>query len=163
MKKFGIVLLLIAMCFIVGCNDNKLNDGMINNNKGVYTFSYNGMEFTLGDVFTTDKYGEEISYSEVPSCAFEGIDKTYTYDNYEVTTYPDGDTDRISNVLLKGTDVKTPEGVGILDTKDDMISKYGNDFKQNENQYTYTLENTHLEFVIEDDVISSIEYYIDLD
>ncbi len=163
MKKFGIVLLLIVMCFITGCNDNKLNDGVINDNKGVYTFSYNGMEFVLGDVFTTDKYGKEVNYSEVPSCAFEGIDKTYTYDNYEVTTYPDGDTDRISSVLFKGTDVKTPEGVGIEDTKDDMISKYGNDFKQNENQYTYTLENTHLEFVIEDDVISSIEYYIDLD
>ncbi len=44
--------------------------------------------------------GEPQSYFEAASCAFEGLDKTYTYDAVEIITYPDGDLDRISYVRI---------------------------------------------------------------
>ena len=56
-----------------------------------YAFNYNGKEIKLGAEFSREEFGQELGYSEVPSCAFEGVDKTYTYEDYEITTYQDGD------------------------------------------------------------------------
>ena len=35
--------------------------------------------------------GEPQSYFEAESCAFEGLDKTYTYSGFVITTRPDGE------------------------------------------------------------------------
>ena len=42
-----------------------------------------------------------MSYFEAPSCAFDGIDKTYTYAGFELLTYPKDDKDYVSSVVLK--------------------------------------------------------------
>lgn len=39
--------------------------------------------------------GGEYEYAEAVSCVYDGMDKTYTYENAVVYTYPDGDADRL--------------------------------------------------------------------
>ena len=155
MKKIILSLILfISMILLVGCQ---------NKNNEVFTFKYNDKVYNLGEVFSKEKYGKELKYSEVASCAFEGIDKTYTYDHYEVTTYPVDNADKVYVILFLDDEVATTEGIKITDSKDDMIKKYGNDYKQEGNLYTYKKDKTILNFIVENDVITSIEYNYEIE
>ncbi len=102
--------------------------------------------------------GEETTYFEAASCAFEGLDKVYTYDHFEIDTYPDGDTDKISAIILLDDLTTTQEGVYIGQSKADMESAYGTDYEKNSNSYTYTKDGAHLEFILEGETIISISY-----
>ena len=155
MKKLIVLTLLLVL--ITGCGEKESND-----NK-VYSFTYNNMNFILGQEFDKSKYGTEISYSEVPSCAGLGVDKTYTYEHYEVTTTPNGDKDMIYNIYLSDDSVKTNEGIKIGDSLEALTKAYGDNYEKRDNAYTYTLDNTHLEFIVEGDIVSSITYYIDVE
>lgn len=102
--------------------------------------------------------GEPASYFEAPSCAFQGIDKMYTYSHFEIDTYPDGDTDKISMILFLDDLVSTPEGVCIGMSKADMEKAYGTDYEVSSGFYRYTKDNMKLSFIIENEEITSIEY-----
>ncbi len=102
--------------------------------------------------------GEADSYFEAPSCAFQGIDKMYTYSHFEIDTYPDGDTDKISMILFLDDLVSTPEGVCIGMSKEDMEKAYGTDYEVSSGFYRYTKDNMKLSFFIENEEITSIEY-----
>lgn len=102
--------------------------------------------------------GEPDSYFEAPSCAFQGIDKMYTYSHFEIDTYPDGDMDKISMILFLDDLVSTPEGICIGMTKEDMEKAYGTDYEVSSGFYRYTKDNMKLSFIIEDGEITSIEY-----
>ncbi|MCR4904265.1 MAG: hypothetical protein K6A23_15510 [Butyrivibrio sp.] len=111
-------------------------------------------DMDMSDVLST--IGDENTYFEAASCAFEGLDKVYTYDHFEIDTYPDGDVDKISAIVLLDDLSTTKEGVYIGQTKADMESVYGTDYENNSNSYVYTKEDVHLEFILEGDTIISI-------
>lgn len=163
MKKLKIVFLIMLSLCVIGCSDKESPKEKVDDSKAVYTFSYNEMDFVLGSEFSREKYGKETSYSEAPSCAFDGVDKTYTYEHYDVTTYPDGDIDRISSIYFQDDEIETLEGVAIGDSLQDMLNAYGNNYEKTENLYTYTLEKTHLNFIVENEIVTSIEYYLDVE
>ena len=115
----------------------------------------------LGSEFSREKYGQELEYSEIASCAFEGLDKTYRYEHYEITTFPEGEKDRVYSILFLDENVATTEGVKISDTYDDMVEKYSDNFEKEDNMYIYKKNKTQLQFIVENDVITSIEYVFD--
>ncbi len=174
MKKVILILLIVAVLIIggveIGVTMQKANkkgetssgEEILKNETetDVYTFSDNGKKIALGEVFSKESLGigDEESYSEIASCAFEGLDKTYTYANYEITTYPDGDKDRIYTIYFLNTEAKTEEGVSVSDSLDKMLSTYGDNYEIQGNQYTYTKGKTQLQFIVENDVITSIQY-----
>lgn len=103
--------------------------------------------------------GEPLEYFEAESCAFKGLDKTYFYSGIELTTYPkDADTDYISSVNFKDDSVSTPEGIYIGSSLSDMLTAYGEDNTVSGNSYTYTLGNSSMVFVVEDDEVAAITY-----
>ena len=103
--------------------------------------------------------GEPVSYFEAASCAFEGLDKMYTYNSVEIDTYPDEKgVDRISNIILKDDMVETPEGVSLFETKADMIAAYGENYKDEHGLLVYEKEGMKLCFILDGDEIVSIEY-----
>ena len=102
--------------------------------------------------------GEPLSYFEAPSCAFNGIDKMYTYSGFELDTYPDNDCDYVSAVLFKDDSIATPEGVSIGDTIEKMRQVYGEYSSEDQNLAIYPNGNMKLCFVLENGVITSIEY-----
>ena len=170
MKK-NLLIILVVILLIVGgveifltlqnSNNNSNNidqSAKSENQEDVYAFADGGKEIILGEEFSKEKLGEEEAYSEIASCAFEGLDKTYTYTDYEITTFPDGKKDRIYSIYFLDTEVATKEGVKVSDSIDDMINAYGEDYEKQGNQYTYTKGKTNLEFIIENDVITSIQY-----
>lgn len=174
MKKFGIVLavILVIALVVVGVvflnrqsseptavvEDNMDASQEPETTEDVYVFDDNGKKLTLGVEYSSLDLGEPNDYYEVQSCAFDGMDKIYTFDNYEVHTYPENSTDKVLSVYFLNDQVSTTEGVKIGDSMDKMVETYGDGYEQLETQYTYTKGLTQLKFIVENDVITSIEY-----
>ena len=101
--------------------------------------------------------GEPVSYFEAASCAFEGLDKIYTYNSFEIDTYPSQDKDLVSAVILKDDSIATAEGVCIGDSLEKLQEVYGEAAQEN-GMLIYAKDGMKLCFIIQDDSIISIEY-----
>lgn len=177
MKKVGIALAIIVVIIlvIVGVvflnknsepttvattaeGENQSAAQETENTEDVYLFKDNDTEIPLGAEYSSLNLGDAKDYYEVQSCAFNGMDKIYTFDNYEIHTYPDNGTDKVLSIYFLNDQVSTTEGVKIGDSLDTMTQTYGTDYEQLDTQYTYTKGLTQLIFIVEDGNITSIEY-----
>lgn len=125
-----------------------------------YAFEISGVSlYPDMDVSTVlDSLGEYSHYEE-ESCAAQGMAHFYTFADYEINTWPDGDIDRIYYILLKTDNVKTPEGVDLSMDKEKVISVYGEDYEEDGHKLSYTKGGMKLVFILNDDgSIASIEY-----
>ena len=126
----------------------------------VFSFAASGAEITvnedMADVLAA--LGEPQSYFEAESCAFEGLDKTYTYAGFVITTYPDGDKDFVNSIRLTDDSTATREGVYIGCTADQVRSAYGDAKDGPVGALSYTNGGTMLNFILEGDAVVSIEY-----
>ena len=140
-------------------NDDKTDTNKVTEPKG-YVFEYNGvkigMDMEAAPIIAA--LGEADSYFEAPSCAFEGLDKTYSYGSFEIDTYEQDGKDYISTVFFCDDLIETPEGVCLFETKADMINAYGEGFKEEFGMLVYEKEGMKLKFILEGDEITSIEY-----
>lgn len=102
--------------------------------------------------------GESNSYFEAASCAFDGIDKMYTYNSFEIDTYPKDNRDYISAVIFKDDAVTTAEGVGIGDSADKIKEVYGGDVVEGNGTLVYEKDKVKLIFILQDGIVVSIEY-----
>lgn len=101
--------------------------------------------------------GEDYTYFEAASCAFEGLDKMYTYAHFEIDTYPNADQDLISNIILKDDLVTTKEGAYIGMSASQITDMYG-EAQETDGMLTYELSDMTLKFVLDADTVVSIEY-----
>lgn len=157
-KVISIILCAMMLLAFAGCTDNGGSEGGKTESK--YVFSYYGTEMPIGADASTivASLGDPIDYFEAESCAFNGLDKTYTYTEFVLITYPDGDTDRVSTIRLTADTVSTPEGIELGNTLDDVVAAYGDNYTQDVNSYIYTDGNCQLMFIITDGVVTSITY-----
>ena len=102
--------------------------------------------------------GEPKSYFEAESCAFEGLDKTYTYSGFVITTRPDGDKDYVSSIVLTDDSVTTPEGVYIGSPAGDVTAAYGQGDTASDTLLGYVKGGTALNFILDGGKVISIEY-----
>ena len=124
-----------------------------------YVFVYNDVNVII-DAEAADiieALGDYKSYYEATSCALDGLDKIYTYDSFEIDTYPTDDVDYISAVILKDDLVSTAEGVCIGDSLNDVTAAYG-EGTEDSGYLIYEKDDMKLCFIISDDVVTSIEY-----
>lgn len=101
--------------------------------------------------------GEAQSYFEAASCAFEGLDKTYTYPGFQIITRPDGDSDYVNSILFTDDSITTQEGIYIGSTAEDVTAAYG-EGDVTGSAIMYTKNNTTLSFILENGKVISIEY-----
>ena len=125
-----------------------------------FVFTYNGTEITVdADAAPiVEALGEPNQYFESPSCAAEGIGKLYTYSDFEIQTYPDGDKDLILYVLLRTDNVATAEGIDLSSSRDDIIAAYGEPTSEATGAMTYEKDGVSLVFIFNGDSLISIEY-----
>jgi hypothetical protein len=102
--------------------------------------------------------GEPVEYFEAASCAFQGLDKIYTYNGFEINTYPLEEKDYIASVYFLDDSVTTDKGIYLGASFDEVVEAYGEDYVEESGQYTYTLGDTTLAFLIEEDSVTSITY-----
>ena len=101
--------------------------------------------------------GEPLSYFEAESCAFNGLDKTYTYAGFVISTRPEGEKDFVNSILLTDDSVMTPEGVYIGSSRDAVIAAYGEGGEVGA-LLSYTKGDCVLNFIFDGDTVISIEY-----
>ena len=173
MRRRVLALLLAVSCvFLCACGggNNEGNAGNNNSenkqeNEASYIFTYDGMEISVNEDIESvvNKLGEPIAYYEAASCAFDGLDKFYTYSSFQLDTYPKDGKDMVASIYFKDDLVKTTEGISLYMTKADMIKAYGEATTVNGNEYTYEKGNGCLYFILEGDEIISIEYQTKVD
>ena len=125
---------------------------------------YKGVEVLPGTKFDESQIKEKADFSEIPSCAFSGTDKVYTYEGVEIIVAQIDNIDKVYSVYFINDLAQTGEGLKISDNKQKMIETYGKDYNLSmDNKYTYTRENVELSFIVENNIITSIEYTLKTD
>ncbi|MCL2718199.1 MAG: hypothetical protein FWE14_05410 [Lachnospiraceae bacterium] len=125
-----------------------------------YTFTHSGTIIAIDSDFAPilKALGEPRAYFEAESCAFEGLDKIYTYFGFEIDTYPQGDRDFVSAIVLKDDTVATNEGLRIGSSRAEMEAAYGTPRINDNGQLIYDKDGMRLCFIIDGETVISIEY-----
>ena len=135
--------------------------------KDAFTFTFKGTDISMkADAEPIlAALGECKSYTEEKSCAFDGLDKNYTFTSFILTTYPDGDRDRINSVTLRDDTVSTADGISIGDTKEKVEEVYGADSFNGINAYIMDnpTKDAQLTVILDGDTVSSIQYQAKFD
>lgn len=125
-----------------------------------YTYVQNGVTIAVNAEMApvTEQLGEPTDYFESESCAFQGMDKVYTYGSVVISTYPEDDTDYILSIELKDDTVSTPEGISIGDAKDKVVSVYGEPSLETDSALSYQKGDCTLAFILDGNVVDGITY-----
>ena len=145
--------------------ENNQSGNQETNKEEGYVFLYQGVEYVVNAEIegVTETLGEPVSYYEAASCAFEGLDKIYTYSSFVLYTYPDNGVDRLASIYFMDDLVETKEGITLYMSQDDMLAAYGEPTSVNDNVYVYEKGNGNLTFILKDGEIISIEYQTKVD
>ena len=177
MKKLVLICLVAVSCMaFVACSSTDTNGGSANNqnnnqeqnntsNEVSYIFTYDGVDVSVNEDISAvlAKLGEPVSYYEAASCAFEGLDKIYTYASFQIDTYPSNGADMLASIYFLDDLVETPEGITLNMSKQDMIAAYGEPTSIEGTEHIYEKGNGTLRFIIVNDEIISIEYRTNVD
>ncbi|MBP0726359.1 hypothetical protein J5Y03_14450 [Bacillus sp. RG28] len=176
MKKVN--LLFVALILIlVGCSSKVSNEvnpkGTVkagveqktaspksSSEKNGYKLKINGVSIAMNAKAAPiiKQLGKEKNYFEAPSCAFQGLEKTYSYNGFDLNTFEKDGVDYVVGIAFTDDTIATTEGVSLFAKKEEVLQKYGNGYKQKNNSYTYKADGTNLIFLIENNEVSSIEY-----
>lgn len=162
MKKIIIATLVLSLmlCFAACGSETPSNDN--NAPAECWTYTHNGTAITMNAdaAPVVAALGEPKTYTEETSCAFEGLDKTYFYGSFYLSTYPMGDQDFVYKVWFADDSVTTAEGIYIGSAQADVEAAYGADSFNGSNAYVVTKGESKLTVIITDGVASSIQYEI---
>ena len=132
--------------------------------KNNFIFKYNGVNVVINTPMSKvlKSLPENYDYNEAPSCAGQGIAKTYTYNNgsFSIQTNPVEKEDSISMILLSDDTVSTAEGIFIGNTAEQVKAAYGEPDKDasTDNAFVYYKGTSVLTFTIMDGKVTSIAY-----
>lgn len=155
MKKATAILTLFFLLCFTGCAASDPSDS-----GGRLSFTYHGIRIELhGEAAPViAALGEPKSYTEEASCAFDGLDKTYYYGSFYLTTYPMDGKDYVYSLWFADDSISTEEGIRIGNTQTEVESICGTDSFNGTNAYTLTKNDTRLTVILTDGTVSSIQY-----
>jgi ABC-type oligopeptide transport system substrate-binding subunit len=125
-----------------------------------YYFTLNGVTVSVNAAMApiAEALGEPTSYFESESCAFQGLDKTYTYGSVVISTYPVDGEDFVYTIELKDDTVETTEGICIGSTKDDVTAAYGTASSETDTALSYEKDDSVLAFIFDGGSVANITY-----
>lgn len=126
---------------------------------------YNGVVLSPdGDMAPVlEALGEPDDYSEVISCMFEsGMDKTYTYPDLTIYTYPTATEERILLIDVTSPNVQTSRGVKVGDSLDGALLAYTDILTpESDTRYTATIGDKFFSIMGEGGLVTNISYELD--
>jgi uncharacterized lipoprotein YmbA len=125
-----------------------------------YSFTYQEVAIPMNTEAASivEALGEPVNYFEAASCAFQGLDKIYYYNSFELGTYPNAGKDYVSYVNLLDDTVTTDQGIFLGSSLTELKDAYGEDFTIEGSAYIYRLGDTKLTFIVEADEVKQITY-----
>ena len=178
LKNFIIIAALAVLCLVqVGCGSESKKEtesaggasssaspessqGQTAEGDG-FALDFNGTQVVLGAEMkpVADKLGKPTKYFESQSCAYQGLDKVYTYGGVIIRTYPENDVDYVLSIELKDDSVSTAEGISIGDAKDKVRKAYGEPSSSADTSDVFTKGGSKLSVIYgSDGNVSSIVY-----
>lgn len=116
MIKFTALLLILGV-LLAGCSVDMEELVFLHNGQRIC------MNVPAASVLET--LGEPKGVTESASCAFSGVDKTYNYGSFCVTTYPSPEGELMGRLWFLDDTVATAEGVKIGDSREAAQASYG--------------------------------------
>ncbi len=157
MKKIAYLLI---FCLLLSMSLAACDGGEETPTGTVYVFSAGNVKIEIdadaAPILTS--LGGWTAYDESPSCAFEGLDKVYTYSGFEMQTYPDGDRDFVYLVELYDDTVEGPEGLRVGSTAADVTAALGDADRQSGTAWIYNGDGMYLEILFRGDSVNKIRY-----
>lgn len=163
-----IVAVAIGLVVFISSTNTTTSDEKASTTQEMYAFKINEAdegakaeaetEIKIGDNLLNLNLPEASNVYEAESCAFDGIEKTYTYENYEITTCVKENSEDILSIYLTSDQVSTEEGIKIGASVDAMKQAYGENFELTDFSYVYKKGDSTLTFITDNDIITSIEY-----
>ena len=163
MKKLIAFLLVATMmlCF-TACTLNTTVQTPGNNDpvQDSFTFTYNGVKIALNAPAepVVEALGGNPKYTESTSCAFDGLDKSYGYGSFYLETYPLNGKDYVYGWYFVDDMVETEEGICIGSALADVTAAYGAENYNGSNSFQIKKGSGMLTIILENDVVSSIQY-----
>lgn len=155
MKRMYVILLALAMLLnFVGCAEDE------NHTREKFSFTYQNISITLGAEATPiiEALGEPRSYTEEASCAFDGVDKTYYYGSFYLSTCPIDGKDRVYNIWFADDTVATGDGIRIGTPRSQAENTCGKETFDGKNSFVLSRGNSKLTILLEDGVVKSVRY-----
>ncbi|MCD7745325.1 MAG: hypothetical protein LUI13_08620 [Lachnospiraceae bacterium] len=123
-----------------------------------FTFTYEGTVIGMGEEAGSilEALGDDYDYFESESCAFDGLDKVYTYSHFKLNTYPSDDIDYVLSIVFRDDTIETDEGITIGSSKDDVLEAYGDPDEEKTASLVYEKGNTSITFGITGDSVSTV-------
>ncbi len=154
MKFIKILIIVSFIIFIGGCTKDK--------SASEYTFTYNNLTITPGTLFSNvlANLGQPNDTSTENNLDSNSPIHIYQYDHFVIETYYEDNTEKVYSIAFIDSEVSTNEGIKIGDRIDNIINTYGSSFDNKNNIYVYNYLNTNMSFIVENDIIVSIKYYL---
>ncbi len=125
-----------------------------------YSFDAGDVEISMAQDASEvlSQLGKAENYYEAQSCKHQGKEKVFTYQGFELSTYPSGSEDFVKSVWFLNEDTETKEGIHIGSTIEEMKEAYGDDCTEEKGRYIYTSDDSVLTFYTKKGAVSGIEY-----
>lgn len=124
-----------------------------------FVFTFNGVTLIPGTVYDAAALPEPTSVYQVPSCAIEGTDNVYNFnDAVEITAFNDGSQEIIYSIAIFDPNVCTDEGLYLGDDMARVIELYGEDYTENGTAMVYTKGNTELTIILQNGFVVDMEF-----
>lgn len=164
MKKIGLILILLLI--LTGCGND--SNSVLNTapekagdteTRG-YLFEVKGVAIAMHDEAegVLQGLGSAMEYFEAESCAFQGMEKVYTYSGFELHTYEMDGVDYVAAIVFLDDSVATKEGVYLFSSLEDVLEAYGDSYTKTKDMYYYDLNRCRLAFLIEEGEVTFLEY-----
>lgn len=162
MKKTLITLLLLIIFISSGCTSNSIKESSstlpeeyyltTNNHNIKLNMLINSLTPTIG--MYNNVRVEESSYDSSDT-------NVYEYDYFEIESYKVDNVEKIYSITITSEEQSTNEGIKIGDSVETMQEVYGINYTNPvSNIYIYTISNTNISFITENDIIVLIKYYL---
>ena len=157
-KLIAIALAALMLCALTACNETGNPGSTPNTPAEGFTFTYQGLDLVPGAEFDAAALSQVESF-ENPNCAGEGKFITYLHDAIELTVNELGGKTVIYSIYLTDANTPTAEGLHLGDYVASATELYGTGVTSDDGgTITFTKGATQLIVVVDDGMVSSIEY-----
>ena len=110
-----------------------------------------------------ESFGPDHEMAEAVSCVYSGMERTYSFENLILYTYPGDDGQEHLMEAYADADVQTSRGVKLGDSLKDVEESYGSDYTRTGAVVTFSMENANEQtvpagvyFELNDDIVTAI-------
>ncbi len=88
-----------------------------------------------------ESLGNNYEFEEAISCAYKGMDKSFSYDGIMISTIPIDNKDIICEIYVTNDKYETSRGIKVGLKKSDIEKTYGNDYTFEDSILTYWIND----------------------